>query len=233
MNKRTASYLAPTGFLLNSFALLVSTLTGFGGFSIQAFSGYEITGYVSRLQMVFLIAVSIGLILSGVAYANQTKKQRIENPIFILLLYLVVSMVFFATAIFGLTSQLGGTDFWGETTFEEIQNTLFFSSLTLTSFLVLGTLQVILLILFHKTKMIQQHRLSKAAKTLTLTSGILLILKAVIDYPLIKEAIFIFSYLLKIPVLNNVISIVAPIIYLSAQIPISIILLRNQQPLVR
>jgi len=191
---------------------------------MQAFSGYEITGYISRLQMVFLVLAGVGLILSGVAYANQTKKQKMKNPNFILLLCLVVSTIFFAIAIFGLTSRLKGTDFWGETSFEEIQSTLFFNSLTLASFLVLGTLQVIVSIIFFKTRMLQPHRLSRAAKILNLTSGILLIVKAVIDYPLIKEAIFILSYMLKIPLLNNLISLAAPLIYLSAQIPITIIL---------
>ena len=197
---------------------------------MQAFGSYEIAGYVSRLQMVFLIFVGAGLVLSGVAYANQTKKQKMKNPNFILLLHLTVSMMFFAIAVLGLTSQLKGTDFWGETTFEEIQSTLFFNSLTLASFLVLGTLQVILSIMFLKTRMLQPHRLSKAAKTLTLTSGALLIVKAIIDYPLIKEAIFISSYMLKIPFPNNIISFAAPIVYLSAQIPITMILLHDQKP---
>ena len=200
---------------------------------MQAFGSYEIAGYVSRLQMVFLIFVGAGLVLSGVAYANQTKKQKMKNPNFILLLHLTVSMMFFAIAVLGLTSQLKGTDFWGETTFEEIQSTLIFNSLTLASFLVLGTLQVILSIMFLKTRMLQPHRLSKAAKTLTLTSGALLIVKAIIDYPLIKEAIFISSYMLKIPIPNNIISFAAPLIYLSAQIPITIILRHNQKPQAR
>ena len=222
-------FISPAGLLLSAFALLVSTLLGFGGFSIQAFSGYVITGHVSRLQMVFLILTSLGLILSGLAYVNQAKKQKIKNPNLILLLHLAVSIVLFAIAIFGLTSQLRGVDFWGETTFEEIQTTLLFNSLTLTSFLVLGTLQLILSIIFIKTKMLQKHQLSKAAKYLTLTSGMLLIIKTIIDYPLIKESIFVLSYMLKIPFPNNTISITALLVYLSAQIPITIILLHNQK----
>ena len=223
-------FISPAGLLLSAFALLVSTLLGFGGFSIQAFSGYVITGHVSRLQMVFLILTSLGLILSGLAYVNQAKKQKIKNPNFILLLHLAVSIVLFAIATFGLTSQLRGVDFWGETTFEEIQNTLLYNSLTLTSFLVLGTLQLILSTIFFKTTMLQQHQLSKAAKYLTLTSGVLLIIKTIIDYPLIRESIFVLSYMLKIPFPNNIISIIAPLVYLSAQIPITIILLHNQKP---
>lgn len=229
LNKKTSRYIAPTGLLLSAFALIVSTLLGFGGFSMQAFGSYEIKGYVSRLQMVFLILAGVGLIFSGVGYVNQAKKQKIKNPNFILLPYLAVSIVFFIMAIFGLNSQLRGTDFWGETTFEEIQNTLFFNSLALTSFLVLGMLQVILSIIFFKTKILKQHQLSNAAKTLTLISGILLIIKTIIDYPLIKESIFILSYMLKIPFPNNILSIAAPLIYLSAQIPITIILLHNQK----
>jgi hypothetical protein len=138
--------------------------------------------------------------------------------------------VFFATAIFGLTSQLRGADFWGESTFEEIQNTLIFNTLTLTCFLALGILQVILSIIFSKTKILGQNQLSKAAKLLTLASGVLLIIKTIIDIPLIKEAIFILSYMIKIPFPNNIISIAAPILYLAAQIPIVIILLQNQKP---
>ncbi len=229
LNKKKSECIPTTGLLLSAFALLVSTLLGFGGFSMQAFSGYFITGYVSKLQMVFLIFAGLGLILSGLAYFNQAKKQKIKTPNFILLLHFAVSIVFFAIAIFILTSPLRGADFWAETTFEEIQNTLLFNNLTLTSFLVLGTLQLILSVMFIKTKILQQHQLLKTAKYLTLASGILLIMKTIVDYPLIKESIFVLSYMLKIPFPNNIISITAPLIYLSAQIPITIILLHNQK----
>ncbi|TRO45910.1 hypothetical protein E2P60_06335 [Candidatus Bathyarchaeota archaeon] len=229
MNKKTCNYIALTGMLLSGFSLLVSTLLGFGGFSIQTLSSYVITGYVSRLQMVFLFLVAMGLILSGVAYFIQAKNQRISKPNFILILYLAVSIVFFALSIFGLTSRLRGTDFWGETTFEEIQATLFFNSLTLTSFLFIGILQVVLSIIFFKTKMLQQHWLSKVAKNLTLTSGILLIMKTIFDYPLIKEALFVLSFMLKIPFINNILSIVVSVIYLLAQIPLTVILLHSQK----
>jgi len=218
---------------LSAFALLVSTLLGFGGFNMKAFSGYVITGYISKFQMVFLIIVGLGIILSGLSYVNQAKKQKLKKLNFILLLHLAVSIVFFSMSFFGLTSQLRETVFWGETTFEEIQGTLFFNNMTLTSFLVLGTLQITLSIMFSKTKILQQHQLSKVAKTLSLTSGILLITKAVIDYPLIKEAIFVSSYMLKIPFPNNIMSIVTPLIYLFSQIPITVILLHNRRPLTK
>lgn len=197
---------------------------------MQAFSGYVMTGQVSRLQMIFLFLTGLGLVLSGLAYFNQAKKQKIKDPNLILILHFAVSIMLFSIASFGLTSQLGGTDFWAETTFEEIQSALLFNSLTLSSFLLLGTLQLILFIIFFKTKMLQQHQLLKAAKYLSLTSAILLIIKSIIDYPLIKESIFVLSYMLKIPFPNNIISIITPLIYLSAQIPITIILLHNQKP---
>ncbi len=229
MNKRLSRYISPTGLLLTAFALLASILLGFGGFSVQALSGHEITGYISRQQMVFLVLTAVGLILSGVAYEKQATRQKVGHPNFILLQYFAVSMLFFATAVFGLTSQLRGLEFWGETTFEEIEKTLFFNKLTLASFLVLGTLQMVLLIQFLKTKLLEQHPLSKMAKTLTFAAGILLIVKTMIDYPLIKEALFISSYMLKIPSPNNIISLAAPLVYLLAQIPITIILLHNQK----
>jgi hypothetical protein len=232
LNKNTSKYVAPIGLLLSAFALLASVMFGFGGFSISAFSGYLITGYVSRTQMVFLILTGTGLILSGISYVNYAKNQKTKTPNLIALLYLTVSIVFFATAIFGLTTQLTDPDFWGESTFEEIQNTLIFNTLTLTCFLALGILQVILSIIFSKTKILGQNQLSKAAKLLTLASGVLLIIKTIIDIPLIKEAIFILSYMIKIPFPNNIISIAAPILYLVAQIPIVIILLQNQKPVV-
>jgi hypothetical protein len=226
---KKSRYIASAGLLLNASALLLSTLFGFGGFSMKAFSGYILTGYVSRLQLVFLFLVGVGLILSGIGYTHYTNKQKVKNSNYILLLYLAVSSVFFVIAFFGLTSQFRGADFWGETSFEGIRDTLLFNSLTLTSFLALGTLQIILSIILFKTKMLRQHQLSKIAKTLTLTSGILLITKTIIDYPILKESIFVLSYMLKIPSPNNILSIVAPIIYLSTQIVISLILLRNQK----
>lgn len=232
MTKKPSKYIAPIGLILSGFALLVSTLHGFGGFSTQAFGSYVITDYVSKPQMVFLIFVGLGLVLSGVGYINQVKGQtiQIKNPNFILLLYLAASLVFFATAIFGLTSQLKGTDFWEGTTFERIQSTLFFNNLSLTCFLALGTMQVISSIIFFKPKMLEQHQLSNIARNLTLASGILLIIKTIIDYPLIKESIFIFSYMLKIPFPNTIIGITAPLIYLSAQITSSTILLYTKNP---
>ena len=232
MNKKTSKYVAPIGLLLSAFALLVSVLFGFGGFTLHGFSGYLITGYVSKLQMVFLMLTGVGLALSAKGYADYEKNQETKKPNLISVLYLSVSIVFFATAIFGLTSQLRGADFWGESTFEEIQNTLIFNTLTLTCFLALGILQVILSIIFSKTKILGQNQLSKAAKLLTLASGVLLIIKTIIDIPLIKEAIFILSYMLKIPFPNNIISIAVPILYIAAQIPIVIILVQNQKPVV-
>lgn len=229
LSKKKSKYIAPTGLLLSAFALFTSTLLGFGGFSMQAFSGYVIVEFVSNLQMTFLILVGLGLIISGIGYVNQAEKQRIEKSHIILLFHFAVCTVFFITAIFGLTSRFGITDFRGPTTFEEIQGTLLFNNLTLICFLALGTLQVILSVIFFKTEMLQKHQLSKATKTLTVISGILLIIKTVIDYPLIKEAIFIISYALKIPFLNNLLSIVAPLIYIFAQITVAIILFDNQQ----
>jgi hypothetical protein len=230
LNKKISNYIALSGMLLSGFSLLVSTLLGFGGFSIQTLSSYAIIEHVSKLQMVSLIFVGLGLMLSGVAYYSQAKKQIMRKPNFLLAPHLAVSIVFFAIALFGLTSQLRGAYFWGETTFEEIQATLFFNSLTLTSFLVLGLLQIILSIIFFKTRLLQQHRLLKVAKNLTLTSGILLIIKPILDYPLIKEALFVLSFMLKIPFINNILSIVVSVIYLLAQIPLTVILLHSQKP---
>jgi hypothetical protein len=228
LNKKKSMYIVIIGLLLNAFAILCSTLFGFGGFSMKTFSDYVIIGYVSRLQMTFLSLVGLGLILAGIGYASQTDKKT-ENSKFILLSYLAVSIIFFTLAVFGLTSQLRGNEFLADTTFKEIQNMLFFNSLSLTSFLAFGTLQLILSLILFRTKMFQQHQLSKAAKILTLTSGILWIVKSMIDYPLIKESIFILSYTFKFPFPNNLLSIMAPLIYLSAQILITIILLHNQK----
>jgi uncharacterized membrane protein YidH (DUF202 family) len=121
---KNSSYILPIGLLLNASALIVATLLGFGGFSVKAFGGYVIVGHVSKLQMIFLFLVGVGLILSALGYANQRKIQKIKNLNLILLLYLAVSMIFFVISFFGLTSQLQATDFWRETTFKEIQNTL-------------------------------------------------------------------------------------------------------------
>ena len=228
MNKKTSNNIITTGLLLSAFALLASTLLGFGGFSFQAFNSYFITGYVSRLQMLFLILIGAGLLLSGLAYLDQAKKQGLKANL-ILLLHLLVSTVFFSASFFGIISKLRSTDFWAQTTFEEIQATLFFSNMTLACFFVLGILQVTLSIIFFKTRLLQRHHLSKVAKILTLASGIFLIAKTIIDYPFIKEAIFVLSYMLKIPFLNNLMALLVPLVYLLSQIFITIVLLHNRQ----
>lgn len=229
MNKTTSNNFITTGLLLSAFALLASTLLGFGGFSFQAFNSYFITGYVSRLQMLFLIFIGAGLLLSGLAYLDQAKKQGLKKANLMLLLHLLVSLVFFTASFFGTISKLRSTDFWAQTTFEEIQTTLFFSNMTLTCFLVLGILQITLSIIFFKTRLLQRHHLSKVAKILALASGIFLIAKTIIDYPFIKEAIFVLSYMLKIPFLNNLMALLVPLVYLLSQIFITIVLLHNRQ----
>lgn len=231
LNRKISRYVATVGLLLSGFALFCSVLFGFGGFNIDAFTAYLLTGYVSRVQMFFITLTGLGLFLSAIGYAYHPKNKETKNHKLIPLLYLIVSIVFFVAAIFGLTSQLRSADFWGNTVFEEIQNTLIFSNLTLACFLALGILQVIMSILFSKIQTLGQSQLSKAAKILILTSGILLIIKAIIDIPLIKESIFILSYMLKVPFLNNIIGIVAPIFFLCAQILVASILLQNQKPL--
>jgi hypothetical protein len=99
--------------------------------------------------------------------------------------------------------------------------------MTLIIVLALGTLQVVLSALFFKTKILQPHRLSKMAKFLTLISTLFLLTKTIIDYPLIKEVIFVLSSVNKIPFLNNIVSLVTPFVYLSAQFPIIRILWEN------
>lgn len=227
MNFKEEKFIAVLGLLLSAFALLAATLLGFGGFNVKAFSSYQISGFVSRLQMVFILFGCIGFVLSGIAYEN-IAKRKIRKSNIMLLAHLPVSIAFLTIAIFGLTSQLRSSNFWGETTFQEIQDVLFFNGLTLLSFLTLGILQVILFAVFSKTKMFPPNRLSKTAQALTLISGIFLIVKTIIDYPPIKQVSFVFSYTLKIPFPNNIVSIVAPLIYLSAQIFAAIIILQQK-----
>ena len=229
MNKKTSTYVTSVGLLLSGFALLASVLSGFGGFSIQALTEYVITGNVSKIQMFFLILTGLGLLISAEGYVDQSKNLETKYQNLIPILYLIVSSVFFLTAIFGLTSKLGNTDFWGNTVFEEIQNTLIFNNLTIACFLALGILQVIMSIIFSNTNMLEQNHRSKVAKILTITSGVLLLMKAIIDIPLIKESFFILAYMLKVPFPNNIMSVVAPIFYLGAQISIATILLQKQK----
>jgi hypothetical protein len=225
LNKKTTNYIASSGLLLSAFALLISVLLGFGGFKLAAFSDYSISGFVSRPQMIFLALTATGFLIFGISWAKLAKKTK--NSKLILLLYMTVSVVFFSTAIFGLTSQLRSSNFWAETTFEEPKNTLVYNYLSLSSFLVLGAQQIILSIIFLKNKTLGKHQLSTTSKILSLISGTLFLIKTIIDYPIIKETIFILSFNLKIPIPNNIISLIAPLVYLIAQILIAIILLRK------
>jgi hypothetical protein len=227
LNENKSFHIALAGLVLSAFAFLAAIMFGFGGFSIQALVSNKITGFVSRIQMFFLILAGVGFALSGFTYQCQAKKRKIERANLILLAYLLVSLLFFVAGAYGFTAHLRGSDFWGETTFEEIRNILFFNNLTLILFFVLGTLQLILSLIFFKTKILRRRRLSKFAKILTLTSGIFMLAKAIIDYPPIKEVIFVLSYSLKLPLLNNIVSIIAPLAYLSAQFSIVIILLNH------
>lgn len=211
----------------SSFALLISILLGFGGFKLQDVGGYYITGYVSRLQMVFLLLSGMGLIISSIPYTNHARKEKIKNPNLMLLFCLAISTMFLVTSIFGLTSELIDQGFWAETTFKEIQNTVLYNNLTLTTFMTFGALQIALSSIFSKNKMLGQNRLSKIAIILTLISGIIFVTKAIIDFPPIKESIFILSFDLNFPFPNNILSIIAPLVYVLAQTPITLILLRD------
>jgi hypothetical protein len=229
LNENKSFYIALAGLVLSPLAILAATMFGFGGFSIQALVSNKITGFVSRIQMFFLILAGVGFVLSGFTYQDQAKKRKIEKANLILLAYLLVSLLYFVAGAYGFTAHLRGSAFWGETTFEEIRNILFFNNLTLILFFVLGTLQLILSLIFFKTKILRQCRLSKVAKILTLSSGIFMIVKAIIDYPPIKEVIFVLSYSLKLPLLNNMMSIIAPLTYLSAQFFVIIILASHKK----
>ncbi len=227
MNNLILKYVGLTGLIGSSLALLISILLGFGGFKLQAVSGYYITGYVSRTQMIFLLLSGIGLIISGISFTNHARKQKIKNPNLMLLFCLAEGTAFLVTSIFGLTSELRDQDFWAETTFKEIHNTVFYNNLILTTFLTFGALQITLSSIFLKTKMLGQNKLSETAAILTLISGIIFVTKAIIDFPLIKEAMFILSFNVHLPFPNNILSIIGPLVYVLAQTLITLILLRN------
>lgn len=225
MNKNTTKYLAPTGLLLTTFSLLGAVLLGFGGFNLLDFFNYSISGFVSRPQMIFLALTAIGFLILSLNWYKQS--QKLKNHNVILLLYLAVSIVFFITASFGLISQMKNSDFWVQTTFEEPGSTLFFNNLTLATFLTLGIQQTIFSIIFFKTNKLEKNQISKTIKVLTLISGILFLIKTIIDYPIIKEAILILSFMLKIPIPNNIVSLVAPLVYVYTQIKSTTTLIVN------
>ena len=224
MNKRSVQIYI-IGLCLSSFAILGSTLLGFGGFSIEAFSEYVIIGYVSRLEIIFLFLAGLGFILSGLSNLVQYNKVIKQSKFMFMFSYLSVGIIFITLAIFGGTSQLVSSDFWANTTFKNIQDLLVFNNLSLVCFLTIGILQLVLLFTFFNEKIFKQNHFLNVAKFLTLISGSLWIIKSIIDYPLIKETIFVLSYELKLPLLNNILSILAPIFYLSSQIFGAIILL--------
>jgi len=217
------------GLLTTSLSLLGSMLLGFGGFSINTFCDYLIVGNISRFQMIFLFLTALGLILSGLGYADQTKTPKSKNSKSILIAHVAVSLIFVTLAIFGLTAELKGVDFWADTTFKEAQHTLLFNNVTLTSFFAIGILQIFVTITLSKTERPPEHQLSKSSKILILGSGMFWIVKAIIDYPPIKEIIFIFSYTYQFHFLNNILTLIALLTYLSAQIFIITILLHNKK----
>lgn len=226
--KKRATQISIAGSFLSSFAILGATLLGFGGFSVNAFINYLIIDHISRLEIILLFIAGLGFILSALSYTIQPNIS-IKRPEFILLSsYLTVGIIFLILSIFGGTSQLISSNFWTNTNFKKIQDILFFNNLTLTSFLAIGTLQLILFFTFFNDKILKQHQLTNVAKLTTLISGILWILKFIIDIPLIKEAIFVISYQFNFPLLNNILSISAPIAYLSSQILFMIILFHTQ-----
>ena len=217
------------GLLTTILGLMGSILLGFEGFSIKTFCDYLIVGNISRFQMIFLVLIALGLILSGLGYANQTKKPKSKSAKSILMAHVAVSLIFITLTIIGLTAELKGNDFWADTTFKEVQHTLLFNNVTLTSFFAIGILQIIVIIIFFKTERPPEHQLSKSAKILIVASGIFWIVKAIIDYPPIKEIIFIFSYMFQFPFLNNILTLIALLTYLAAQTFIIIILLHNEK----
>jgi hypothetical protein len=217
-------YTAPIGLMLSSFSVLISILLGFGGFSIQSFTGYCIIGSVSRSQLFFLILSGIGITLSSIGFTDHMMKKDINYSKAMFLFSLIVSTLFFAISFFGLTSELRSQRFWTETTFREIQDTILFNNLTLITFFAWGMLQILTSVVFLKKKFLGEKKLVKIANVLTLISGFFFIINAIINFPLIKEGLFVLSYEFDLPFLNNVLIILAPILYLLGQIPTAIIL---------
>ena len=213
--------------MLSSFSVLISILFGFGGFNIQGFTSYYMTSYVSRSQLFFLILSSIGIALSSIGFIDHGRKKEIKYPKVMFLFSLIVSTLFFTISFFGFTSELARQGFWIETTFRAIQNTILFNYLTSIALFALGILQILLSIVFLKKKVLGEKKLAKMANILTFISGSFFVINAIINFPLIKEGLFVLSYKFHLPFLNNVLIIIAPIIYLLGQIPTAIILIRD------
>lgn len=210
---------------VSGFSFFVSVLLGFGGFNFLDFFNYSISGFVSKSQMFFLGLTTISIFILSLGWYVQSNKSKIQK--FLLLLYFFTILIFSVTIIIGLTSQTRNTDFWAQTVFVETNITLLFNNLTLLCFLSLGILQTILSILFFSKKINENNPLSNVKKSLILISGILFLIKTIMDYPFLKEAIFILSFMIKIPILNNIISFLSPIFFLIAQIQLAKILVKK------
>lgn len=225
MNKKRSIKIYIVGLFLTSFGILGSNLLGFGGFNLESFSNYILMEYVSRIELFFLFFVGLGFIILGFGNWIQGNKIKKHSRFILLFSYFIVGIIFLTLAVFGWTSELIISDFWANGTFKKIQNVLFFNNLSLVSFLAMGILQIILFFTFFDSEFLKQHKLLNVAKILTFVSGILWILKSITGYPLIKEAIFVLSYEFKFPLLNNVFSIITPLVYLFSQISVIVILI--------
>jgi len=225
LKKEITTYLPTLGALLSSFSLLGSVLLGFGGFNLLDFFSYSISGFVSRPQIIFLTFTSMSFFILSINWHKQF--QPFNNHKFVLASYLLVTLAFSITAIIGLTSQMRNPDFWAQTNFVETNITLLFNNLSLLCFLSLGILQMTLSVFFFKNKLNNKKYLTKTNKSVILISGILFLIKTILDYPILKEAIFILSFMAKIPIPNNIISLLSPLIFLIAQIQLAIALTKN------
>lgn len=211
MKEELSKYFLIIGFLTSGVSFFVSVLLGFGGFDLSNLFNYSISNFVSKAQITFLAITTIGFLLLITGLYFQSKKTLFK-------LYLPINMILAIIAIIGSSSQMINSNFWSQTNFTDTNTIFLFSNLTLLSFAYLGVLQIITSTLLLKNRFKNSNQLSKIFKIIILFAGILFLIKAIIDYPLLKEAILILSYMYKIPVLNNIINIISPILFLTTHL---------------
>jgi hypothetical protein len=214
-NSRRILLIGAIGSVLSAIALLASVLFGFGNYSIQTYgSGYGISGSVSRTSMIFLAISAVGLVLAGCGYRAKNIFSNTKTAKFTFAFHLAAAALLLTTVVFTLSAPLRGSLYWGPSMFRDISAGLIFKDLTFLSFMLLGLLQICLG-LNHAKIFATTGKFALATKTMFIVSGIVLILKSVLENslfipPIGHMSVFRFFFF-------STPTIVASLLFLAAQ----------------
>ena len=214
--------LAATGSLLSGAFLFAAIHYGFGDYLTYPFrGGWATSGQLHRTSLIFLTALAFSILLAGLGYRKQGKTQKDPLVSYKLILVIITSIILFYAAILiaqahPIYIQGAVGPYWNRCFFQDLDDSIQFTQLTITIFALLGITQIS----WGKTQ--QKTQAYPRNRNLGLITGKLLMISGII-FLLAILPLYLFPFNSKIP-------LYASLLFLVTQILSSITFLISRNP---